>query len=104
MMMLTALTLSALIQEQAKPPQDADVKKLRELVIKAKTADDKAGAYKDLFKHLGRARFSELENDEDVGIALQASWERNRVIRSDAKIEALGNLDRESGQKFLGLV
>ena len=50
----------------------------RKSVICASTAVKKGEAYQQWFEKLDRAGFTDLANDEDVSIALQASWELHK--------------------------
>jgi len=78
---------------------------LRNKVIQATTIEEKVEAYKKFFLAVPRSRLADLEkNDEDVGIALQASWQRHRIISPDSKSDVLGNLDRKHGEAFLNAV
>src|SRR5262245_960411 len=56
-------------------PKAAVPKSPRLQVLAARTPEEKAEAYRELFRSEGPARLKLLLKDEDTGIALQAAWE-----------------------------
>ncbi|HKA06093.1 MAG TPA: hypothetical protein VKD71_02465 [Gemmataceae bacterium] len=91
--LLGLLFLMAAVPAAADDNKEADaVRALRAAVLKDLCAkEDKsksvAAAYKQLFTHVGLTGLKKLADDEDISIALQASWELHRkAVKRDPPI------------------
>jgi hypothetical protein len=92
--------------------EDEKVKTVRTQVLKDLFAsEDKsatvAGAYKQLFTHVGLAGLKKLAEDEDTSIALQAAWELHRKsVKRDPLIPGRADwvFDKKPMEEFLGFV
>lgn len=80
---------------KVRPPvsEDPVLQADRARVLEADTPEDRAKAFQRLFIHAGRARLDELEDDPDIGIALQASWENHRTPLPGAGVKTPVTVD-----------
>lgn len=106
LLILSATLTLAALHAAADDPQPT-LAALRDKVLKATTPDDKAAAYKNYFKKVGRKGLEELTKDKDTGIALQAAWETNKkVIERPVPLPHRHEHVYESGglKRFVGAV
>jgi hypothetical protein len=81
--------------------EDPDLQAERARLLESDTPDERAKAFQRFFIHVGRGRLEELEDDPDVGIALQASWENHRIPLPGAGVKTPVTVDPEEMGFFL---
>jgi hypothetical protein len=61
---------------------------LSDAIVRARSADSAAAAYRAYFLRGGRVGLKDLLKDEDTGISLQAAWETNlKPAKLDPRLE-----------------